>query len=681
VSVCVRTNGTNQTKPTQLTPFTRLSMAMKNDGNKNVIPILTISIIAIMLIYFMWWGWKQVVLHEKRDERNETGEYQKKKKSIRDYVNLFFLFLYTVFIMFVVDFVFVFFIEESETVSRTMKTIGVVVVAQVKSTLLQERWIAETGANLLKPTHRFNFLVFTMSMVVILNSVVVPAMLVLLLNKQCFGEYQFPLIGSLKEVKPHVVEVVYRHCTVEYQGFLTCPNPNYPDNGYTTVYQHTVFEYPWRLSDQCFSAVLQTYSPVVILSLVFSDILQPACWWLATDHSSRAAKVSERSTHCASHENQTNKFVIVWLARSAQLQLLTFGVFVTAALPLISSNYGDRFDTYSIGERWFMCLMISAPIIVFGGLLKRLGKRRQAGEFDDVRMGPIGRFFLRRESLDGDEEVKEEEEHTPTSSFYLPNLDFCLDIFGYNFDEEMLLNGKESGGHWPLYEHASGRVAGIGTYVMDLVFKEKEKANDEGWIVTDEAGEEEQVEGDELNDVSNIQEELEEPLVKKKHMHNSFAHHLKTAALVALYGGLGPMVEIAHVSSGRDLAKVYAELTKTLAIALTFGLASPVICFVACIGICCRAHTLRYLVMKWDKRVASGEVEEKMTEGQSLPWSCVKFILGSTVVFFSVAAILSGVGESGGDETAIIVTLVACLGALLVAMGCLKNESETIEEV
>jgi len=140
------------------------------------------------------------------------------------------------------------------------------------------------------------------------------------------------------------------------------------------------------------------------------------------------------------------------------------------------------------------------------------------------------------------------------------------------------------------------------------------------------------------------------------------------------------MVEIAHVSSGRDLAKVYAELTKTLAIALTFGLASPVICFVACIGLCCRAHTLRYLVMKWDKRVANGEVEEKMTEGQCLPWSCVKFILGSTVVFFSVAAILSGVGESGGDETATIVTLVACLGALLVAMGCLKNEPETIEE-
>ncbi|GMI55273.1 hypothetical protein ScalyP_jg4982 [Parmales sp. scaly parma] len=272
-------------------------------------------------------------------------------------------------------------------------------------------------------------------------------------------------------------------------------------------------------------------------------------------------------------------------------------------------------------------------------------------------MDPIRRFLLQREGEKEEEEHQEDETKKSSIFYYLPNLDFCLDIFGYNFDEEMLLNGKESGGHWSLYEQASGRVAGIGTYIMDLVFKEEEV--------------EVEVE---------MEGEVGEEGVKHHEPHNSFAHHLKTASLVVLYGGLGPMVEIAHVSSGRDLAKVYAELTKTLAIALTFGLASPVICFVACIGICCRAYTLRYLIMKWDKRVASGEVEEKMTEGQSLPWSCVKFVLGSTVVFFSVAAILSGVGESSGDETATIVTLVACLGALLVAMGCLKNESETIEE-
>ena len=331
-------------------------------------------------------------------------------------------------------------------------------------------------------------------------------------------------------------------------------------------------------------------------------------------------------------------------------------MFVTAALPLISSAYGDRFDTYSIGERLFVCLMISAPIIVFGGLLKGLGERRRAGEFDNKKLDPIRGFLLQREGEkeedehqeDENQEDENQEDETKKSSIsdYLPNLDFCLDIFGYNFDEEMLLNGKESGGHWPLYEHASGSVTRIGKYMLDLVFKEKEGEGE----VEEEGG------------------------VNHHHEpHNSFAHHLKTAALVALYGGLGPMVEIAHVSSGRDLAKVYAELTKTLAIALTFGLASPVICFVACLGICCRAYTLRYLVMKWDKRVANGEVEEKMTEGQCLPWSCVKFILGSTAVFFSVAAILSGVGESGGDETATIVTLVVCLGALLVTMGCLKS--------
>jgi len=269
---------------------------MKTDTSKTVVPLLIL--IALMMIYFIWWGWKQVVLHEERNETDEEKDDPKKKKSIRDYINLFFLFLYTIFIMFVVDFVFVFFIEESESVSHTVKTLGVVVVAQVKSTLLQERWIAETGANILKPIHRFNFLVFTMSVVVILNSVVVPAMLVLLLDKQCFGEYQFPLIGSLQEVEPHEAEVAYRYCGWRdpYTNELVCPTPRYPDDGYLTSSILTEFEYPWRLSDQCFSALLKTYSPVVILSLVFSDILQPACWWLATDHSSRAAKVSERST-------------------------------------------------------------------------------------------------------------------------------------------------------------------------------------------------------------------------------------------------------------------------------------------------------------------------------------------------------------------------------------------------
>ena len=270
---------------------------MKTDTSKTIVPLLIL--IALMLIYFIWWGWKQVVLHEKQEEAEEEKDDPKKKKSIRDYVNLFFLFLYTIFIMFVVDFVFVFFIEESESVSHTVKTLGVVVVAQVKSTLLQERWIAETGANLLKPAHKFNFLVFTMSVVVILNSVVVPAMLVLLLDKQCFGEYQFPLMGSLQEVEPHEAEVAFQYCAFfdPDTGEDLCANPMFkPLIHYTTVHQQTVFEYPWRLSDQCFSAVLKTYSPVVILSLVFSDILQPACWWLATDHSSRAAKVSERST-------------------------------------------------------------------------------------------------------------------------------------------------------------------------------------------------------------------------------------------------------------------------------------------------------------------------------------------------------------------------------------------------
>ena len=62
-----------------------------------------------------------------------------------------------------------------------------------------------------------------------------------------------------------------------------CPTPDYPNDGYRTVIYTTTFNYPWSLSDQCGSAVIQAYSPVVILELLFSGFLQPALWWLCID--------------------------------------------------------------------------------------------------------------------------------------------------------------------------------------------------------------------------------------------------------------------------------------------------------------------------------------------------------------------------------------------------------------
>ena len=140
----------------------------------------------------------------------------------------------------------------------------------------------------MQPRRRFNFLVTAQSIIILINSLVVPCVLVLLLDKRCYGEYEFLFFGRLLKEDPHVANVPYNYCAyVDRNGVVDCPDHRYPNDGYDTHYYETTFIYPWRLSDQCPSAVIETYSPVVLLDLIFTGILQPALWWLSRLFKSR----------------------------------------------------------------------------------------------------------------------------------------------------------------------------------------------------------------------------------------------------------------------------------------------------------------------------------------------------------------------------------------------------------
>jgi len=132
----------------------------------------------------------------------------------------------------------------------------------------------------------------------LVNSLAVPCVLVLLLDKRCYEEYEFPFFGRLLKEDPHVVDVPYTYCLwTNGPGLDLCPIDIFPNDGYRTDYYETTFTYPWRLSDQCPSAVIETYSPVVLLGLIFTDILQPALWWLSWLFRSRylASEQSKRA--------------------------------------------------------------------------------------------------------------------------------------------------------------------------------------------------------------------------------------------------------------------------------------------------------------------------------------------------------------------------------------------------
>lgn len=175
--------------------------------------------------------------------------------------------------------------------------------------------VIESNA-LMKPRRRFNFIVLTMSAIFVLNALVVPSILVLLLDKRCFWYY-------FVQQEPHEADVPIVSCgAIDDSGEYLCPDPYFPNDGYQTAHYRTTFDYPWSLSDQCGSAVVQAYGPVVISEPIFGGFLQPTMWWLCIDG-------------CGS--------------KSVKRLVLGIGLFVSFIIPRIMSDFADDIDGSRLG--------------------------------------------------------------------------------------------------------------------------------------------------------------------------------------------------------------------------------------------------------------------------------------------------------------------------------------------
>ena len=205
-----------------------------------------------------------------------------------------------------------------------------------------------------------------------------------------------------------------------------------------------------------------------------------------------------------------------------------------------------------------------------------------------------------------------------------------LDVFGYNFDEDMLL-GQKAKESWPLLDSISSSAVSFGSYMFDLLNFGKSDHETlasamEDFVLEEE---EEMLDDEEEKDGDNSNDIVEEARPRESSAMTNEDH-----------GGN---------KQGRDLASIYAETIKDMGVMLTFGLAFPLIALVGAIGICIRAITLSYLVELWGARAKRGEVEMKTTDAQGIPFRCVGLVVFTTLGFFGTAAIVSGLNvESGG---------------------------------
>ncbi|GMH80680.1 hypothetical protein TL16_g08648 [Triparma laevis f. inornata] len=312
-----------QTQPT----FLKLSVSLKTASNWLVLPLLAIT--TLLLLYFLNWGWN--LRFEGLDDidihTEETAKEMKKRRFWRGSLKLFGIFAYTIIFVVAFDFVYVFFVATNPTINPSSKLLANTALSQFKSTLLNERWAAKASMKLINPKKRFNYLVFTMSVVMLLIALVVPSILVLLLDERCFK-------------------------------YLLCG-----------------------------SAVIQAYSSVVILELLFGGFLQPALWWLCIDGG-------------RSH-------VIKWT-------VLALGLFVSFAMHQIVDLFAEDLD--------------GGNILPGGWALRPTS----AGVFVIIFFVGWGATKLRRE--EGGDAVEGEE----SKWFYLPNVDYLLEFLDYNVDENRI---------------------------------------------------------------------------------------------------------------------------------------------------------------------------------------------------------------------------------------------------
>ncbi|GMH48450.1 hypothetical protein TL16_g00291 [Triparma laevis f. inornata] len=489
-----------ETQPT----FLKLSVSLKTASNWLVLPLLAIT--TLLLLYFVNWGWK--LRFEGHDSINvnaeETAKAKKKRRSWRGSLKLFGIFAYTIILVVAFDFVYVFFVATNPTISPSSKVLANTALSQFKSTLLNERWAAKASMKLINPKKRFNYLVFTMSFVMLLNALVVPSILILLLDERCFKYL-------LVQQEPHEADVPITYCA-------------YLD---TNAHYLTTFNYPWSLSDQCGSAVIQAYSPVVILELLSSGFLQPALWWLYIDGGK-------------SH-------VVKWA-------VLVIGVFLSQGLPQIVSQFAEDVDS--------------------GGVLGFV----LGGVFAFVFLAGWGATKLRKEG-GGETAVKSE-----TTWFYIPNVDYLLEFFDYNVDEDRVFGQKNYS--WPLKESIKDRAKkAVGALLTTLGFA---KGNFDGDLKSV------------IDDFRLTEETFDEEKIEKIEENKTDA----TKPQPPEYGEVLPYT--------------YANLVKNIALVFTFGLVSSATAWIGCLGILFRWLALSFLAERYEKKMEERGEDESETDAQGI---------------------------------------------------------------
>ena len=126
---------------------------MKSSSNELVISVLIIT--TLTLVVFMWWGWSLRYMYESNNNNEiNNNNNESDTNSRNNKLKTVLLTIYTSFSLIIIGLIYVFYVANNDTISIGEKATATTLLAQIKGSLLSERWIASNAAKILKVSER-----------------------------------------------------------------------------------------------------------------------------------------------------------------------------------------------------------------------------------------------------------------------------------------------------------------------------------------------------------------------------------------------------------------------------------------------------------------------------------------------------------------------------------------------
>ncbi|GMI14789.1 hypothetical protein TrVE_jg8997 [Triparma verrucosa] len=277
---------------------------------------------------------------------------------------------------------------------------------------------------------------------------------------------------------------------------------------------------------------------------------------------------------------------------------------------------------------------------------KKLGGKEEGGQEGQEGGGQEEEGQKEEEADHAKEERSPARSFAAWSSSYLPSVDYLLEFFDYNVDEDRVFGQKNY--TWPLQERVQFGARKKFGEALDRLGFAKGNFSFDGSLksVIDDFRLTEETFDEERAAKGSLKGRIGEGVIGEGGLGKGVIGKGGLGEGVIGKGGLGEGIRRGATAAGgerkipkpfkygRELPFIYANLVKNIALIFTFG------------------GALSFLAERFEEKVKERGTQVIKTDAQGIPFRCIVLVVICNVGFFGAAAIIAGInveeGEAGG---------------------------------